>query len=85
MTDTLCHGMKGLPQEPNHATMMCQSCPRTPVSDVSGLKNKPGDDEKEAVVCYALRPAMCSSALFHCATLSAMIRVDFVASSLSRA
>src|ERR1700728_2284558 len=24
--------------------MMCRSCPRTPVGDVSGLNNKPGDD-----------------------------------------
>jgi hypothetical protein len=28
---------------------MCQLCPRTPVSDVSGLYNKPGDDEGEWV------------------------------------
>ena len=36
-------------------------------------------------VRHARLPAMFSSALFHWATLSAMILVDFVASSLSRA
>src|SRR5215207_5773278 len=53
------HG--GLPESRFHAMMMCRSCPRTPVGDVSGLYNKPGHDEhlsrargSEIVPCYAL-------------------------------
>src|SRR2546430_8118082 len=32
------------PESPNPCTMMCRLCPRTPVGDLSGLNNKPGDD-----------------------------------------
>jgi hypothetical protein len=34
------------PKLPNPCTMMCRSCPRTPVGDVPGLNNKPGHDGK---------------------------------------
>ncbi len=32
-----------------HAILKCQLCPRTPVSDVPGLYNKPGDDDGNGV------------------------------------
>jgi hypothetical protein len=39
MTDTFRHGMDGLPGSRIHA-IMCQSCLRTPVSDLSGLNRR---------------------------------------------
>src|SRR2546425_34986 len=39
-----------------HAMMMCRSCPRTPVGDVSGLNKKSGHDENNGV--YVVLPRL---------------------------
>src|SRR5437868_1859415 len=38
--------MEGLPNRPFQPSLKCQLCLRTPVSDLSGLNIKPGDDSE---------------------------------------